>query len=85
MKRLERLGALISMEVAGVLERYARDKVVLEIGSFKGGSTVAMAPVAKKIICIDDFLLTDPTDTPPEKNTRPRDIRDKRRALAKQD
>ena len=67
MKRLERLGALISMEVAGVLERYARDKVVLEIGSFKGGSTVAMAPVAKKIICIDDFLLTDPADTPPEK------------------
>jgi len=59
MKRLEGLGALISVGVAKILERYAQDQVVLEIGCFKGGSTVAMAPVAKKIICIDYFRMGD--------------------------
>lgn len=40
-----------------VLEHYAKDEVVLEIGCFMGRSTVAMAPAAKRLICIDYFLI----------------------------
>jgi hypothetical protein len=40
---------------AEALERYAKDRVVLEVGSYKGKSAVAMAPLAKEIICIDHF------------------------------
>lgn len=33
----------------------ARDRVVLELGSYMGRSTVAMAPFAKHIYCVDHF------------------------------
>jgi predicted O-methyltransferase YrrM len=38
------------------LARICKDKVVLEIGSYKGKSTNYIAAVAKKIYCIDLFM-----------------------------
>ena len=40
---------------AEVLERLARGRTVLEIGSFRGRSTVAMARVAKRVFALDWF------------------------------
>lgn len=37
------------------LARLAEGKVVLEVGTFCGRSTLAMAPKARKIICVDTF------------------------------
>ena len=55
-QRLQGVGGWLHMPEAVVLERLARDQVVLEIGSYFGKSTVAMAEAAEKIICIDYFL-----------------------------
>jgi FkbM family methyltransferase len=38
-----------------ILQKYAKDKNCLEIGSFKGRSSRAIAVVAKSLICIDTF------------------------------
>lgn len=37
------------------LGRLAEGKVVLEVGTFCGRSTLAMAPTARKVICVDTF------------------------------
>ena len=59
-QRINKVGGWLSLEQAKVLERLARGQVVMEIGSYFGKSTVAMAPVAKKMICIDYFLTKVP-------------------------
>jgi predicted O-methyltransferase YrrM len=40
---------------AAILAIYARDRVVFEIGCYQGRSTVAMAPLARHVYCIDHF------------------------------
>lgn len=59
-QRIDKVFGWLSLEQAKVLERLARGQIVMEIGSYFGKSTVAMAPVAKKIICIDYFLIKIP-------------------------
>ena len=59
-QRIDKVFGWLSLEQAEVLERLARGQVVMEIGSYFGKSTVAMAPVAKKMICIDYFLTKAP-------------------------
>ena len=56
-QRIKGIGGWLHFHEAVVLERLAQDQVVLEIGSYFGKSTVVMADVAKKVICIDYFLL----------------------------
>ena len=56
-ERVKKVFGWLSLREARVLEQLARHQVVLEIGSYLGKSTVAMAPVAKKIICIDYFAV----------------------------
>lgn len=55
-QRINKVGGWLSLGQAKVLERLARGQVVMEIGSYFGKSTIAMAPAAKKLICIDYFL-----------------------------
>lgn len=72
-QRINKVGGWLSLEQAKVLERLARGQVVMEIGSYFGKSTVAMAPVARKIICIDYFLTKVPKgcfDSPRDKTQR---------------
>lgn len=38
-----------------LLQKYCVDKIVLEIGSFKGRSSVCIAEVAKELTCVDTF------------------------------
>lgn len=45
----------LSAEEADFLAEWATDKVVLEIGSFLGRSTVAMARTAKHVIAVDKW------------------------------
>ena len=59
MQRLRGIGGWLHSLEAEVLERLARDQVAMEIGSYFGRSTVVMAEVAKKVICIDFFLTKD--------------------------
>jgi len=59
-QRIAKVFGWLSLAQAEVLERLARDQVVLEVGSYFGKSTVAMAPVARKVICIDYFLVKAP-------------------------
>jgi len=54
-QRIQGINGWLQMIEAETLERLARGQVVLEIGSYFGRSTVAMAPMAKKVICIDYF------------------------------
>jgi len=50
-----------------VLQRYASGKVCLEVGSFFGKSTVAMAAVAKKVYAVDTFQ-EDPSNMGTQKD-----------------
>lgn len=59
-QRIGKVFGWLSLAQAEVLERLARGQVVLEIGSYFGKSTVAMAPVAKRMICIDYFRVKTP-------------------------
>jgi hypothetical protein len=45
----------LSEEEAAELARLADGKVVLEVGTFCGRSTLAMAETARKIFCVDNF------------------------------
>lgn len=45
------------------LSRLARDKVVLEVGSYCGMSASVMAPVARKFTCVDNFAGVDESDS----------------------
>jgi len=56
-QRMRGVGGWLRPQEAVVLERLARDQVVMEIGSYLGKSTVVVAEVAKKVICIDYFLV----------------------------
>jgi len=56
-ERIKNVAGWLTLQEAEVLEHLARDQIVMEIGSYRGRSTVAMAPVAKKVICIDHFML----------------------------
>jgi predicted O-methyltransferase YrrM len=51
-------GWLLDVE-ANKLQEIAKDKVVLEIGAFKGKSTCCFAEVAKHVYSIDPFTYSD--------------------------
>ena len=53
--RLRDVEGWFTTEEATFLEKLACGQVCLEIGPYKGRSTLAMAPVAKRVICIDHF------------------------------
>ena len=50
----------ISFSEVKVLRDACRDKIALEIGSYKGKSACIIAPVAKKLFCVDTFC-ADPS------------------------
>ncbi len=50
-------GWLLSSE-ATALAYLARDKTVLEVGSYEGLSTLCLAQEARKIVCVDSFEST---------------------------
>ncbi len=50
-----KIGGWLWPSEALLLAQYACDRVVLEIGSYKGRSAMAMAPFAKRLYCIDHF------------------------------
>lgn len=61
----------LNTEEADLLRRLAQDRVVLELGTWKGRSTVAMAATAKYILTVDHHRglppeLLFPTDNPPK-------------------
>lgn len=54
-QRINKVFGWLGLKNAQVLEQLAQGQIVMEIGSYHGRSTVAMAPAAKKVICIDYF------------------------------
>ena len=42
-----------------ILQLFCKDKIYLEVGSYKGRSTICAAEVAKKVYAIDTFKATD--------------------------
>ena len=51
----------LSKEEGNELSRLANGKVVLEVGTFCGRSTLAMAETARRVFCVDTFAgYTDP-------------------------
>lgn len=62
MKNWREIEGLVSDDECEVLQELARGKVCVEIGSWKGKSTAAMAEVAKEVIAIDTFKAS--TDAP---------------------
>lgn len=38
-----------------LLQKYAKDKTALEVGSYMGKSSVCIAEVAKSLVCVDTF------------------------------
>jgi len=56
-ERMRGIKGWLELHEAEALERLAVGRVVMEIGSYHGRSTVVMAPVAQKVICIDYFLI----------------------------
>jgi hypothetical protein len=61
----------VYLEEIDCLKKYAKDKLVLEIGAYKGGSTSVMGPLAKWIISIDTFMGSNLPDENKGKNTLP--------------
>jgi len=53
--RLRDVEGWFTTEEAVFLEELARGQVCLEIGCYKGRSTLAMALVAEKVLCVDHF------------------------------
>ena len=47
-------GLLFDVE-GEALQKFSKDKIVLEIGSFLGKSSVCIAEVAKQLTCVDTF------------------------------
>jgi hypothetical protein len=54
-RSIDPIGGWLEIKEACALALLAEGQVVLEVGSYEGRSTVAMAPYAQKIICIDHF------------------------------
>lgn len=54
-QELNALPGWISPEEGKALQHYAKGKVCLEIGSFKGKSSCFIASTAKSLLCVDTF------------------------------
>lgn len=58
-KRLQEVEGWLETHEALALAELAEGQIVLEVGSYKGRSALAMAPYAEKVICIDHFHAKD--------------------------
>jgi predicted O-methyltransferase YrrM len=68
-KELPDVGGWLSDEEGRALAALAAGKRVLEVGSYKGRSTIWMARTADRVDCIDTFDTTGTTALLPRKNT----------------
>lgn len=59
LQNIAKVEGWVLPEECYVLAGLAYDRRVLEIGSFKGRSAVAMAPFAKSLTCVDHFQPQD--------------------------
>jgi hypothetical protein len=53
--RIDNIPGWLQNGEGALLAILAQDRVVLELGSYMGRSTVAMAPFARRIYCVDHF------------------------------
>lgn len=55
MKNWKDVEGWINTQEISILQQLAKDKICLEIGSYKGKSSVGIAEVAKEVFCVDTF------------------------------
>jgi hypothetical protein len=66
---------LMDPEEQSVLVEYAaKSEIVVEIGSYRGGSAEIMAPVCKKLICVDPFEMDTSIEWYKALNIQPEEI-----------
>jgi len=61
-KRFTEVLGYLDADEGAVLQNFAKDKVVLDIGSYYGRSAVCFAEVAKKVITLDTYKGSHPDD-----------------------